>query len=46
MSTVTSIESLQQEDRGFPPPAEFSEKAYVKSMAELDRLRKEAKNSS
>ncbi len=42
MSTVTSIESLQQEGRVFPPPAEFSEKAYVKSMAELDRLRKEA----
>ena len=42
MSTVTSIESLQQEGRVFPPPAEFSEKAYVKSMAELDRLHKEA----
>ena len=41
-ATTTNIESLQQEGRVFPPPAEFSEKAYVKSMAELDRLRKEA----
>jgi len=42
MSTVTNIESLQQEDRVFPPPPEFSEKAYVKSMAELERLRVDA----
>ena len=42
MSTVTNIESLQQEDRVFPPPSDFSEKAYVKSMEELERLRAEA----
>ena len=42
MATITNIESLQQEDRVFPPAPEFSEKAYVKSMAELERLRAEA----
>jgi acetyl-CoA synthetase len=42
MSTVTNIESLQQEDRVFPPAPEFAEKAHVKSMAELERLRAEA----
>ncbi|MBA2705788.1 MAG: acetate--CoA ligase [Blastocatellia bacterium] len=42
MSTVTNIESLQREDRVFPPPPEFSGKAYVKSMAELEKLRAEA----
>ena len=42
MSTTTNIESLQQEDRVFPPPPEFSENAHVKSMAELERLRAEA----
>jgi acetyl-CoA synthetase len=30
------------EERVFPPPASFSEKAHIKSMAELDRLRAEA----
>src|SRR5882762_3260775 len=42
MSTVTNIESLQQEDRVFPPPPAFSEKAHIKSMAELEKLRTEA----
>lgn len=42
MSTVTNIESLQHEDRVFPPPPDFSEKAYVKSMAELESLSAEA----
>jgi acetyl-CoA synthetase len=42
MSTVKNIESLQHEDRVFPPPPEFSEKASVKSMAELESLRAEA----
>ena len=41
-ATTTNIESLQQEDRLFPPPPEFSERAHIKSMAELERLRKEA----
>ncbi|HBB88311.1 MAG TPA: acetyl-coenzyme A synthetase, partial [Blastocatellia bacterium] len=40
--TTTNIESLQHEDRVFPPPPDFSEKAYVKSMAELESLRAEA----
>jgi len=42
MSTVTNIESLQHEDRVFPPPLNFSENACVKSMAELEGLRAEA----
>ncbi|MEP6742771.1 MAG: acetate--CoA ligase [bacterium] len=41
-SATTNIESLQQEDRVFPPPPEFSEKAHIKSMAELERLRADA----
>ena len=43
MSTVTTnIESLSHEERVFPPPAPFSEKAHIKSMAELESLRREA----
>ncbi|MDQ3175399.1 MAG: acetate--CoA ligase [Acidobacteriota bacterium] len=43
MSTVTTnIESLAHEERVFPPPAPFSQKAHLKSMAELERLRREA----
>jgi len=43
MSTPTkNIESLQHEDRLFPPPASFSQQAHIKSMAELERLRAEA----
>ena len=43
MSTViTNIESVLQEERIFPPPSEFSEKAHIKSAAELERLRAEA----
>ncbi|HEX9545051.1 MAG TPA: acetate--CoA ligase [Pyrinomonadaceae bacterium] len=42
MSTVTNIESLQQEHRVFPPPPAFTEKAHIKSMAELEKLRTEA----
>jgi acetyl-CoA synthetase len=38
----TNIESHQQEERIFPPPAAFSERAHIKSMAELERLRAEA----
>jgi acetyl-CoA synthetase len=43
-STTTNIESLQQEDRLFPPPPSFSEKAHIKSMEELEQLRAEASN--
>src|SRR2546428_9260052 len=43
MSTVTTnIESLQQEERVFPPPPSFSEQAHIKSMPELEELRAEA----
>ncbi len=43
MSTVTTnIESLQHEDRVFPPPPDFAATAHIKSMEELERLRTEA----
>jgi acetyl-CoA synthetase len=43
MSTVTTnIETLSHEERVFPPAASFSEKAHVKSLAELEELRREA----
>ena len=43
MSTsTTNIESHQVEDRVFPPPLAFSEKAQIKSEAELEQLRAEA----
>ncbi len=41
-SRTTNIESLQQEDRVFPPPSEFSETARIKSLEELEQLRAEA----
>lgn len=41
-STTTNIESLQHEDRIFPPPGEFAAQAHIKSMAELEALRNEA----
>jgi acetyl-CoA synthetase len=41
-SPTTNIESLQHEDRLFPPPPEFAVKAHIKSMEELERLRAEA----
>ena len=44
MSTVTTnIESLQHEDRVFPPPPDFSASAHIKSFDELERLRREAR---
>jgi acetyl-CoA synthetase len=43
MSTLpTNIESLQTEDRVFPPPPAFAGTAHVKSLEELERLRAEA----
>ena len=40
MSTpTTNIQSLQQEERVFPPPETFSKKAHIKSAAELEELR-------
>jgi len=41
-STTTNIESLQTEDRVFPPPPAFSAQAHIKSMEELEKLRAEA----
>jgi acetyl-CoA synthetase len=41
-STTTNIESLQHEDRLFPPPPDFAANAHIKSMAELESLRAEA----
>src|SRR5918996_6184754 len=41
-STTTNIESLQQEGRRFQPQPAFSEKAHIKSMAQLEELRAEA----
>src|SRR3954469_5348648 len=37
-----NIQSTQQENRLFPPPAEFSAKAHVKSREEYDRLYRES----
>lgn len=41
-SVTTNIESVLQEQRIFPPPESFSERAHIKSMAELESLRAEA----
>lgn len=41
-SATTNIESLQQENRLFPPPSGFSENAHIKSAEDLERLRVEA----
>src|SRR5687767_5410221 len=41
-STTTNIESLQQEGRLFPPPPDFSSRAHIKSIEELEKLRAEA----
>jgi acetyl-CoA synthetase len=41
-SVTTNIESLQTEERIFPPAKAFAEKAHIKSMAELEALRAEA----
>ncbi len=40
--TSTDIQSSLHEDRVFNPPAEFSSKAHVGSMADYDRLYEEA----
>ena len=44
MSQATSnIESVLHEERVFPPPPEFQERARINSLAELERLRAEAR---
>lgn len=42
MSEQTAIESILTEDRIFPPPAEFSANAHIKSFEEYERLYDEA----
>ena len=42
MSESTAIESVLNESRVFPPPAEFAAKAYVKSFEEYEKLYAEA----
>ena len=37
-----NIDSILQENRVFPPPAEFSAKAHIKSLEEYERLYAEA----
>ena len=44
-STNTNIESVLHEERVFPPAAEFSARARVKSAEELEALRREAHDS-
>src|SRR5437763_6584169 len=44
-SDKTNIESVLHEERVFPPPAEFSARARVASMEELEALRREAHDS-
>jgi acetyl-CoA synthetase len=41
-SVTTNIESVLNEARVFPPPPEFSAKAHIKSLDELEALRTEA----
>src|SRR5437660_11088751 len=42
-SANSQIESVLHEERVFQPPNAFAEKAHVKSMAELEALRTEAR---
>ena len=41
-SSVTNIDSVLNEERIFHPPASFSQKAHISSLASLQELRKEA----
>jgi acetyl-CoA synthetase len=38
----TNIDSILQEQRSFPPPAEFSKHAHIKSLAEYEKVYKES----
>ena len=40
-----NIDSILQETRVFPPPAEFSAQAHIKSLEEYERIYKEAKDN-
>src|SRR5579872_2520361 len=37
-----NIDSILQEQRSFPPPAEFSRQAHVKSLEEYERIYKQS----
>src|SRR5260370_34455892 len=39
---ASSIDSILQEQRSFPPPQEFSQHAHIKSLEEHERLYKES----
>jgi acetyl-CoA synthetase len=41
--TEATIESILQENRSFPPPAEFSQQAHIKSLEEYEQLYDRAK---
>src|SRR6266699_2294118 len=38
----TNIDCVLQEQRVFPPPLEFSQRAHIKSMAEYEKIYKES----
>jgi hypothetical protein len=38
----TRIDSVLQEQRKFPPPADFAERAHIKSLEEYERIYKES----
>jgi hypothetical protein len=40
--TQVNIDSILDEQRSFPPPAEFSQNAHIKSLAEYEALYKES----
>ncbi|MBV9925333.1 MAG: acetate--CoA ligase [Acidobacteria bacterium] len=44
-SATTNIESVLHEERVFPPPPEFAAAAHVKSLDELEALRREASDA-
>ncbi|HEX8337065.1 MAG TPA: acetate--CoA ligase [Pyrinomonadaceae bacterium] len=44
-SSTSNIESVLHEERVFPPPPEFSAQAHVKSLEELESLRREASDA-
>jgi acetyl-CoA synthetase len=44
-SNTTNIESLQHEERVFPPPPDFSRTAHIGSMEEYERLWQEAQEA-
>ena len=44
-SATTNIESVLHEERVFQPPPEFSAQAHIKSLEELEALRREASDA-